>query len=209
MNIYSLLSKHGDGHVLNTVWTILLAAGIIYGFVSGNLSAVTGGILGSTANAVQTLLSLGGAVCFWSGMMKIAERSGLSAALAALVAPVVGLLFPNLKRRSKAYEYVALNISANLLGLGSAATPMGLRAMAEMAADTRRGEASDSMCTLVSFNTAGPSLVPGSVVALRASLGSMRPDVIVGPAFFAACCAATTALLADRLLRKNSRGRNT
>lgn len=195
--------------MLGTVWVVLMCSGIVAGLLRGDVSAVTGAILGSTKSAVETLLSLGGAICFWTGLMSIAEESGLGQTLSSLTRPLVRPLFPHLGRASRAYQYIALNLAANLLGLGNAATPLGLQAMEEMAKDTGTAEASDDMCTLVVFNTAGPSLVPGSIVALRASLGSARPDAIVGPAFIAGICAATAALVSDRIfkyLKRRQRG---
>jgi len=187
--------------LLGTVWLILMCSGLLAGLLKGNVSAVTGAILGSTKGAVEMLLTLGGAICFWTGLMNIAEESGLAATLSTLTRPIMSLLFPRLSRTSRAYQYIALNLSANLLGLGNAATPLGLRAMEEMAKDSGSAEASDDMCTLVIFNTAGPSLVPGSIVALRASLGSARPDAIAGPAFMAGICAAGGALISDRIVK--------
>lgn len=191
--------------MLNIVWVTLLCAGVLTGFLKGNVAQVTSAILGSTQSAVDTLLKLAGAICFWSGLMQIAEESGLSSLLAGAVKPIMRPLFPCLKPGTKAYEYTALNISANLLGVGSAATPLGIKAMLEMAKSDGVSEASDNMCTLVAFNTAGPSLIPSSVVALRASLGSTRPDVIVGPAFLAALCAVAAALIADRIMGRSRR----
>jgi spore maturation protein A len=183
-----------------------MCLGILAGMIKGNLTAVTGAILGSTRIAVETLISLAGAICFWTGLMNIAEESGLSSALSALTRPLVRPLFPHLSRSSPAYQFIALNLAANLLGLGNAATPLGLQAMDAMAKDEGTEEASDDMCTLAVFNTAGPSLVPGSILALRASLGSARPDAIVGPAFMAGICAAAAALVSDRIF-KYMRGR--
>jgi len=193
--------------LLGTVWVVLMCSGLLAGLLKGDLSAVTGAILGSTKGAVETLLTLGGAICFWTGLMNIAEESGLAASLSSLTRPIIRPLFPHLRRDSRAYQYIALNLSANLLGLGNAATPLGLRAMEEMAKDSGIAEASDDMCTLVTFNTAGPSFVPGSIVALRASLGSLRPDAIVGPAFVAGICAAAGAIISDRIIKYLGRRR--
>lgn len=191
--------------MLNTVWAVLLCSGLVAGFLKGSFGAVASAILASTGSAVETLLGIAGGICFWSGLMRIAEESGLASSLGRAVRLFVRPLFPGLKPWSKAHELVALNISANLLGVGNAATPLGLKAMVEMAQEQGCDEASDEMCTLVVFNTAGPSLVPGSLVALRASMGSARPDAIVGPAFVAACCATSAALIADVVFRRARR----
>ncbi len=193
--------------MLGTVWVVLMCSGLLAGLLKGDVSAVTGAILGSTKSAVETVLTLGGAICFWTGLMNIAEESGLAATLSSLTRPIIRPLFPHLRRDSRAYQYIALNFSANLLGLGNAATPLGLQAMEEMAKDSGTAEASDDMCTLVTFNTAGPSFVPGSIVALRASLGSARPDAIVGPAFVAGICAAAGAVISDRMFKYLGRRR--
>ncbi|MDI7247067.1 MAG: nucleoside recognition domain-containing protein [Bacillota bacterium] len=194
----------------NTVWLVLIAAGAVTGLATGTSEAVTRAALESAGSAVTLCLGLIGVMALWCGVMKIAEEAGIARWLARAVAPVARMLFPSVPASHPAIAAVTMSIAANLLGMGNAATPLGIKAMEELATLSDDGdEASDAMCTFVAICTAGITLVPTTIIAIRTQFGSRSPAEIVAPIILVNVLATAVALMADRFLRPVSRSRRT
>ncbi|MFZ5925062.1 MAG: nucleoside recognition domain-containing protein [Bacillota bacterium] len=188
--------------MINTVWLSLIAAGVITGLVTGTSETVTKAALESAGTAVALCLGLLGVMALWCGVMKVAQEAGIARWLARMVAPVARLLFPSVPRTHPALAAVTMSIAANLLGMGNAATPLGIKAMEELAAlSERKNEASDAMCTFVTICTAGITLVPTTIIAIRGQFGSRSPAEVVGPIIFVNVLATAVAIIADRFFR--------
>lgn len=162
--------------MLNYVWAGMIICSVLCAFFTQNGAAVTEATLSGARDGVELILKLLGTMCLWNGLMKVLERSGLSQKISRLLSPLLGLLFPGLDRDSKAFQCITLNVGADLLGLGNAATPLGIRAMEELAKQSPlQNTASNNMITLVVMNTASITLLPTTVAMLRAQAGSQSP----------------------------------
>ena len=157
------------------VFGVMIALSFLFSLISGNINTLNEGIMESAEGAVTLLISISGMLCMWSGFMRIAKDCGLIDRLARLCAPVLRRLYPDVEVESDAFRYISMNISANLLGLGNAATPLGLNAMKELKKQSNTDVATDSMLTFVVMNTASIQLLPTTVAALRRSYGSQHP----------------------------------
>ncbi len=189
--------------LVNYVWLALILLGIGTAAVRGDINVVTTAALEGAQTAVKTALNLVAIIAFWLGVMKIAEKAGLITALAYLVKPLMGFLFPSLPRDHPAVGAIIMNLSANILGLGNAATPMGLIAMKEMQRlNPRPDTASEAMCTFLALNTACITLIPSTIVGIRAIYQSSDPAGVVGPTIFATSCGMAAAVIADFIFRR-------
>lgn len=194
--------------VLNMVWVGLIVAGVVVAALQGHVQTVTTAAFDSAKLAVETVIALTGILIFWLGIARVAEKAGLMESLTRVLRPVFLRLFPSLSSNSPALSAILLNVSANMLGLGQAATPFGLKAMQELQAvndQPDRETASDAMVTFLVLNTAGITLIPATVIAYRAAAGSQNPTEIVGVTLAASVCSTVLALVLDRLLRRSSR----
>ncbi len=189
--------------MINKIWGFFIIVGIVFTIFFGNVSDLNETILNSAANGVQMVMDLLPIIVLWSGMMKIAEKSGILYKIGNFVKPVLSKLFPTLKKDSKALGYITSNICANALGLGSAATPFGLKAMEEMQKENQnKDEASDAMITFLVLNTSGVTIVPTTVIALRLMHGSANPEEIIITSIIATACASIAGLTLDYIRRK-------
>lgn len=191
--------------MLNMLWAGMMAAGIFWAAFHGNMGAVTNGLLDSAKEAVTLGVTMLGIMSFWCGILKIGERAGLIEALTEKMRPVIRFLFPNLPDGHPAGKYIATNMIANMLGLGWAATPAGLKAMEELAdleEERRRkkqravpiGAASNEMCDFLILNISSLQLIPVSIIAFRTEYGSVAPTAIVGPAILATAVSTGIAI---------------
>lgn len=196
--------------MVNFIWLGMMVIGVVVAAFNGHIEVVTKAALEGAQIGVQTALDLIAIITFWLGIMKLAEAAGLVRALARLVQPVTSFLFPSVPREHPAMGAIVMNLSANILGLGNAATPMGLIAMQELQ-KLNRGDpktASDAMCTFLALNTSCITLIPTTIIGIRLIYGSADPTEIVGTTVFATAAGMTVAICADRLLRYiYSRGR--
>jgi len=181
---------------MSYIWVGMLAVSIVFSLLGGSAGAAAAAALEGARAGITLSLSLAGALCLWSGVMRVMERAGLSRALARLLAPPLRLLFPVSFRDAKAAEYLSGNVSANLLGLGNAATPLGVAAVRRMRALSGGGDASDEMCRLIVMNTASIQLVPTTVAAVRASCGAAAPFDILPAVWVTSLCSVSAGLLA-------------
>ncbi len=189
--------------MINAIWLGLMVIGIIVAALTGRLDAVTKAAFDGAQLAVEVALGLIGVMTLWLGIMKLAEAAGLVQALAGLLRPLTRLLFPSIPRDHPALGAIILNISANILGLSNAATPMGLAAMQELQKLNRgdKEEASEAMCTFLALNTACLTLVPTTIIGIRINAGSASPTEIVGTTIFATAVGMTVAVIVDRISR--------
>ncbi len=190
--------------MLNAIWMGLIVAGFLVAGVHGHVGAVTTAATEAAKGAIETAGSLAGVMALWLGLTQIAEESGLMQALARLISPLTRLLFPTVPRDHPALGAMAMNLSANFLGLGNAATPLGLKAMQELKSliPGDSDEASPAMITFMVLNTSSPTIIPGTLIALRAAHGSNSPGEILVPTFAATVIAGVAGLLADAWCRR-------
>jgi len=189
--------------LLNAIWTFMLAAGVLVAAVQGRVGAVTDALTASAQDSVQLIFSFIGILVFWTGLARVAEAAGLVDVLARALQPVLRPLFPSIPRGHPAFGSIVMNLAANVLGLGSAATPLGLKAMSELQSlnpDSRT--ATPAMCTFLAINTSSVTLVPTTMIALRAAAGSLDPAAIVGSTLAASAVATGMALTLDYLARR-------
>ena len=193
--ILSLIAAKGV-KMLNYTWSGLIAVSVLCALFMGNTADISNALIESGASSIQLILTMAGIICLWSGIMKIAVESGLTNIFAKIFAPLLRPLFPRLDKKSDAFQSITMNISANLLGLGNAATPFGLKAMEQLhTLNDRRDIASNEMVVFVVMNTASLQLLPTTLVALRQSYGSSAPFEIIVPVWISSACALAVALL--------------
>lgn len=192
--------------MINKIWGFFIIVGIIFTLAFGDLSSLNDTILTSASSGVQMVLELIPIIVLWSGIMKIAEKSGVLNIIAKVFKPILSKLFPSLKKDSKALGYITSNIAANALGLGSAATPFGLKAMEEMQKENpKKDTASDAMITFLVLNTSGVTIIPTTVIALRMMHASANPEEIIITAILATICSSTAGLTLDYIRRRRKR----
>jgi spore maturation protein A len=184
------------------IWTIMVVFSVVYGLLSGNIDAVGRAALEGSGAAVKLCVGICGVTCLWTGIMEIMRRSGLANGLKAFFLPVLRLLFPNSSKNRAAMEAVSANVSANLLGLGNAATPLGIKAASEMSRNAPGGVATDDLCMLVVINTASIQLIPATVAALRAAAGSSKPFEILPAVWISSLASVTAGIGMAKLLKR-------
>ena len=183
------------------IWTAMVVLSLGFGLATGNLDAVADAALEGADSAVELSLSMAGVMCLWSGVMEIMNACGLSEGLARVFRPVLRRLLPNACRDPETLAAVSANTSANLLGLGNAATPLGIRAACRMARGCD-GVASDELCLLVVLNTASIQLLPTTIAGVRSALGAANAFDILPAVWLASAISVTVGLLAARLLSR-------
>jgi spore maturation protein SpmA len=189
--------------VLNYIWLALVVLAVGIGGWNNRLNEVTAGAFDGAKTAVTIALGLIGVMALWLGVMRLAERAGLVQRIARGLRPIMRRLFPDVPPEHPAMGSMLMNMAANMLGLGNAATPLGLRAMRDLETlNPRPGVASNAMCTFLAINTASVQLIPATAIALLAAAGSKQPTAIVGTALLATLCAATVAITAAKFLEK-------
>lgn len=194
---------------MNYLWAGMLLIGIAYGSIRGRMPEITEAAIASSKEAVSLCITLMGVMCFWVGMMKIAEKSGMLNRLAKKLEPVLYVFFPSIKNAPKAKEYIATNFIANIFGLGWAATPAGLKAMEELQKINKepKGTASSEMCTFLILNISSLQLIPVNMIAYRSQYGSVNPSLIVGPGLLATLFSTVVAVVFCIIARKIERRR--
>lgn len=207
------------------LWSGMIIIGIIYGVLTGNLKAMTEAAVSSGKDAVTLCISMAGMVAMWSGLMKIAEMAGVVEKLSGKLRPVMRFLFPDLDPDSEPCKYISLNFLSNILGLGWAATPAGLKAMESLAelenrrieiskkkwkeskSEQRSGVASKEMCTFLIINISSLQLIPVNMIAYRAQYGSTDPTAVVGPGMVATAVSTVTAVIFCRIMNRRGKDR--
>jgi len=188
---------------MKTIFFSLIMLGIIAALVNGEPQLVMTALVESSNAAVTRSFTLLGVLSVWLGIAKIAEKSGFLKSCSKILYPLLRLLFPSIPRGHPALDYISMNVSANFFGFGSAATPFGLKAMKELQElNGHAKDASEAMCTFLAMNTSNITLIPTTMVAMRASLGSVRPETIVISSLFATSISTFCAILLDFFMRR-------
>ncbi len=197
--------------MVNIIWMAMLIIGIVFAAINGNMEAVNEAVFKGAQDAVTICIGLISILVFWLGLMRIAQASGLLEALAKIMKPVATRLFPEVPSNHPAMGYILSNMTANMFGLGNAATPMGIKAMEQLKVlNGNKDSASRSMITLLAINTASITLIPTTVISIRMNYGSVNPTEIVGTTIIATTCSTIAAILIDRFFyyRRLKKGRD-
>jgi len=189
--------------MINIIWFLILSLGIIVGIITGRVEIVSKAVVSSTTGAVELVMGLLGMMCLWCGIMKIAEKSGLTDNLAKLLKPVLKILFKEAGRNKKAMSSITMNLTANMMGLSNAATPFGINAMEEMQKiNKEKSTASNDMSLFLVLNAACIQVLPTTVISIRAAYNSQNPAIIIIPAIIATGTAAALGILYCRILER-------
>lgn len=189
--------------MLNIIWPLFLIISFIYAIFNGRVSEVNNSIFKSTKLAVDLSISLLGTICLWNGIMQIASKTSIVKHLTKILNPIMKRIFPDIKKEDKVHKEITMNIIANIMGLGNAATPLGLKAMKSMQKMNKDKERlSNSMAMFIVLNTASIQIIPTTVIAIRSSLGSNNPTAMIIPIWIVTACAAGSAILAVKILMK-------
>ena len=200
--------------MLNYIWAVMIAIGVIYGALTGNIEAVANGALDSAGEAVQLCITMTGIMALWVGLMEIAKNSGLIASMTKGIQPFISFLFPRIPGNHAASEYIYTNIIANILGLGWACTPAGLKAMEELQKlneeECRRTgkppvTASNEMCTFLIMNISSLQLIPVSIIAYRSQYGSVNPTAVIVPGIIATLTSTLVAIIFVKVMDRKRR----
>lgn len=189
--------------MLNKIWPVFLIISFIYSIFSGRLPEVNNSIFESTSSAIELCLTLIGTMCLWCGIIKIVMETSAIDKLINLLNPLLRKLFPDINENDEAHKEISMNIIANLLGLGNAATPLGLKAMKSLQkVNTKKHELSNSMAILIVLNTASIQIIPTTVIAIRITLCSKNPTQMLLPIWIATITAAMSAILSAKIFIK-------
>ena len=187
--------------MLNYIWGFMIIVGILFGALNGTIPDITDAALNSAKDAVTLCITMTGVMSLWVGLMEIAKNTGLISSITKKIQPFIDFLFPNIPKGHIAREHISTNIIANVLGLGWAATPAGLKAM-EALQELNKGRktASTEMCTFLIINISSLQLIPVNVIAYRSQYGSVNPVGIVGPALLATICSTLAGILFAKIM---------
>lgn len=188
--------------VMSWIWIGIICLSLVAALFLGKGAELAAAVPQGAQAGIQLALSMAGSVCLWTGVGKVMEKAGITGFLSRLLRPLLGRIFPSFREDPQTASALSANVCANLLGLGNAATPMGILAARRMALRTRDGIASDELCRLIVLNTASIQLIPANVAAVRASLGCSRPFDILPAVWVTSLCAASLALMMAWLLGK-------
>lgn len=189
--------------MLNIIWPIFIIISFVYAIFSGKVDEINNSIFDSAKSAVELTITFFGTVCLWNGIMQIAKETTLMKKITKLLQPIMKFLFPDIKKDDEANEDMSMNIVANILGLGNAATPLGLKAMKTLQKQNlKKDTLSDSMMMFILLNTASLQIIPTTVIAIRSSLGSENPTKVIVPIWISTIIAAITGVIAVKILIK-------
>ena len=189
--------------MLNIIWPLFIIVSFIYAILNGRVAEVNNSVFESTKLAVDLSISLLGTICLWNGIMQIASKTSIVKHLSRILNTIIRKLFPDIKKEEKVNEEITMNMIANIMGLGNAATPLGLKAMRSMQKkNSDKSRLSNSMAMFIVINTASIQLIPTTVIAIRNSLGSTNPTAMIIPVWIATICAAVAAIISAKLLMR-------
>ena len=189
--------------MLNILWPVFIILSYIYAIISGKIEEINNGLFTSLQETVELTLTFLGTICLWNGIMQIAKNTTLIEKMSKNLQPAINFLFPDLKKNATAKKEISMNMIANILGLGNAATPLGIKAMQTMQKDnTKKDTLSNSMMMFIVINTASIQLIPTNVIAIRSSLNSQNPTSIILPVWIATIVAAVVGISLTKILIK-------
>ena len=187
--------------MLNLVWPIFIIISFSYAIFSGNLQNLNSSIFDSVEDAVNLSITMLGTMCLWSGIINVAANTNIMKMMNKMLKPIIRFLFPEIRENKKAQNEISMNMVANILGLGNAATPLGLKAMESLQEENKnKEELSNSMIMLIVINTASIQIIPTTIIAIRSSLGAENPTSIIVPVWIATICAAVVGVTVTKLL---------
>lgn len=188
--------------MINLLWLLLITTGIIVAALTGQMDKVSQAIFQGAAQSVDLMIKLLGPMAIWLGLMKVSKKSGLINLISRIIRPVFRFIFPEVPDGHPASGAIILNLTANILGLGNSATPLGIQAMQELQQlNSNKSKASFAMCTLLALNTSSITIIPATIISLRAASGSSYPAIILVSTLFATTVSTFTALLFDKFFR--------
>lgn len=194
--------------MLNYIWSGMLVTGFIIGMINGRIQEVTKAVVDSAGKAVELSIALLGIMCLWTGLMAVAKKSGVIDFISMLFRPFLKFLFPGIPKKHAAVGAIVMNLSANFLGLGNAATPLGIKAMQELQKlNPVKTKATDAMCMFLVLNTAAIQLIPATMIAIRTDAGSVNPAEIIVAVWVASICAALTGISFVKLFSSLNMGK--
>lgn len=189
--------------MINYIWFFLIFFGVLVGLLTGNGEAISRAIVNSSGSTVTFIIELTGIMCFWCGVMKVAEKSGLTDKLAKILKPILKLIFKDAAKDEKALGAIVMNLTANMMGLSNAATPFGIKAMEEMdRLNQEKGTSSNDMSLFLVLNAACIQLVPSTIISIRAACNSLNPGIIILPALISTATAATVGIICCKILQR-------
>lgn len=192
--------------MLNILWPSFIIISFIYAILDGKVNELNDGIFKSLSDAVELTITFLGTISLWNGIMEIASNTSLIDKMTNVIKPLINYLFPDLKNNKKAKQEISVNMIANILGLGNAATPLGIKAMKTMQEENRKkDELTDSMMMFILINTASIQLIPTSVIAIRTSLNSQNPTSIIIPVWVSSIVAAVVGIFFTKILIKKGK----
>lgn len=186
--------------MLNIIWPCFILISFVYAILTGNIENMNQSIFTSATGAVELSITFFSTICLWTGIMKIAQQTNFVTKLTKLLRPIINFLFPDCKNNEKAKEEISMNMIANILGLGNAATPLGLKAMKTLQNDNPKKDiVSHSMAMFIVINTASMQLIPTTVIAIRTSFNSSNPTQIIFPVWGVTIAAFLAAIIATKI----------
>lgn len=191
-------------YMIGYVWSGMLVAAFVFGIFSGSGAEVGTAVMNSASDCVSFILKIGAFMIMWSGFMNIAEKSGITTKLSHIFSPIIRLVFSGVKKDSKEERLICSNITANMLGLSNAATPLGISAMKKLSEKSRDGIATDAMCMLAVINSASLQIVPSTLIALRETAGSINPGEITVPIWIASLITVTLAVFITKICERRA-----
>ncbi len=189
--------------MLNYIWGVMIVISLVTSLFTGRIEQTAAAAAAGAASAIDGCISLLGIMCLWTGIAKIGERAGIISVFSKILRPVTRVIFPKLKDGSPALSAIVMNIVANLLGMGNAATPLGIKAIKELDKLNRgRSTASDEMCMFVVINTASIQLFPATLISLRQSFGSANPGEVIVPVWIVSVCALFVGICIAKIFER-------
>ena len=189
--------------MLNIIWPVFIIISYLYAIFVGNVSEINNSIFESCKSAVDLSITFLGTMCLWTGIMQIAQKTTLITKLTNILRPIMKILFPDINKEDAEYKEISMNMVSNILGLGNAATPLGLKAMKTMQKSNQKKDTlTNSMAMFIIINTASIQIIPTTVIAIRNSLGSNNPTSIILPVWIATICAAVAGIISAKILMK-------
>ncbi len=190
--------------MLNYIWVGMLIVSFAASFITGNTKAVCSAVTEGADAAIKLAIGIAGIMAFWTGIMKIAEKSGMVSIIAKLASPLIKLLFPDARKDEKVCGAIAMNMTANFFGMGNAATPLGIKAMQDLNRYSSNGRATDSMCMLAVVNSASIQLIPSTLIAIRSAYNSHAPSEIMIPIWIASVITFAAGVAAAKIAEEKS-----
>ena len=191
--------------MMNYIWGGMILLSFAVSLFTGRVEETAAAATAGAASAIESCISLLGIMCLWTGLAKIGEKSGIINFFSHLLRPVTRLLFPNVKSNSPAMSAIVMNIVANLMGMGNAATPLGINAIKELHKENKyRPDASNDMCMFIVINTASIQLLPATLISMRQSFGSANPGEVIVPVWIVSIIAVVAGVIVAKILEKRT-----